>query len=69
MVLQSHTEALFPWALPILSYTEWLTGVPQILFQRSGLFLFLIKENIISKTFLGPKASEYSLNVYFLDLN
>lgn len=68
-MLQSHTGALFPWALPILSCTDWLTSVPQILFQRSGLFLFLIKGKIISKTFLGPKANEYSLNVYFLDLN
>lgn len=50
MVLQSHIGALFLWALPILSYADWLTSVPQILFQHSGLFLFLIKGKIISKT-------------------
>lgn len=43
--------------------------VPQISFQLSGLLLFLIKGKLISKTFLEPKASEYSLNVYFLDFN
>lgn len=43
--------------------------VPQISFQLAGLLLFLIKGKLISKTFLEPKASEYSLNVYFLDFN
>lgn len=43
--------------------------VPQISFQLSGLLLFLIKGKLISKTFLEPKASKYSLNVCFLDFN
>lgn len=65
-----------PWsglspALPAPSYADELTllGVPQISFQLSGLLLFLIKGKLISKPFLAPKASEYSLNVYFLDFN
>lgn len=44
-------------------------SVPQISFQLSGILLFLIKGKLISKTFLEPKATDYSLNVYFLDLN
>lgn len=44
-------------------------GVPQISFQPSRVLLFLIKGKLISKTFLEPKASDYSLNVYFLDVN
>lgn len=46
-----------------------MLSVPQISFQLSGLLLFLIKGKLISKIFLDPKASEYSLNVYFLDFN
>lgn len=70
-VLQSHSGAVSPGLcqifLMLTSRPMW--GVPQISFQPSGVLLFLIKGKLISKTFLEPKASDYSLNVYFLDVN
>lgn len=71
MVLGSHPGAVSPGHCQLfLMLTSWpVLSVPQISFQLSGLLLFLIKGKLISKIFLDPKASEYSLNVYFLDFN
>lgn len=74
MVLQSQSGAVSPGYCQLFLM---LTGWPMLkcssdlisTFWLTFFFFFLIKRKLISEILFGAKASECSLNVYFLDFN